>query len=154
MRPETTSHPIRHRTVAQRGFTVVAAIFLLVLFAGLAALMMTISTSQQGTSAQDVQGARAYQAARAGIEWGVYQWARNGACNASATPTFGGSLAGFTVTVTCANAGAGDAGAGAGNYLEGGATIQVRTITATAVTTGIAVGSLGYIERQIQVTVN
>ncbi len=57
----------------QSGFTIVSAIFILVVLAALGAFIVNISTSQQIGSALDVQGARAYQAARAGIEWGVYQ---------------------------------------------------------------------------------
>lgn len=131
----------------QRGFSVVAAIFLLLLFAGLAALMMTMGTVQHGTAAQDVRGARAYQAARAGVEWGIYQLTRNGACAASANPVFGGALAEFTVTVNCA-------AAGASPFVEDGNAVSISTITATAVPTGIVVGNLGYVERQIRVTVD
>ena len=56
-----------------RGFTIVSAIFILVVLAGLGAFIVNVSTNQQIGSALDVQGVRAYQAARAGIEWGVYQ---------------------------------------------------------------------------------
>ena len=50
-----------------------SAIFLLVILAGLAAFLVHISTTQSITSAQDIQGARAYHAARAGVDWGLYQ---------------------------------------------------------------------------------
>ena len=53
----------------QSGFLLVTAIFLLVILAALGAFILTISGTQQTSSALDVQGARAYQAARAGIEW-------------------------------------------------------------------------------------
>lgn len=56
-----------------RGFTIVSAIFILVVLAALGAFIVTVSTSQQTGSALDVQGVRAYQAARAGVEWGLYQ---------------------------------------------------------------------------------
>jgi MSHA biogenesis protein MshP len=56
-----------------RGFALVSAIFILVVLAALGAFILNISTNQQIGSALDVQGVRAYQAARAGIEWGVYQ---------------------------------------------------------------------------------
>ena len=55
-----------------RGFALVSAIFILVVLAALGAFIVSISTSQQIGSALDVQGVRAYQAARAGIEWGLY----------------------------------------------------------------------------------
>jgi MSHA biogenesis protein MshP len=56
-----------------RGFAIVSAIFILVVLAGLGAFMVSISSSQHIGSALDVQGVRAYQAARAGIEWGLFQ---------------------------------------------------------------------------------
>jgi len=61
------------RRSLQSGVTIVSAIFILVVLAALGAFIVTVSTSQQIGSALDVQGSRAYQAARSGIEWGVYQ---------------------------------------------------------------------------------
>jgi MSHA biogenesis protein MshP len=61
--------PIR----APRGFAIVTAIFLLVILAALGVGMLVFSKAQQTTSAYDVQGSRAYQAARAGIEWALYR---------------------------------------------------------------------------------
>ena len=54
---------------SQRGFVLVAAVFLLVVLAALGAFMVTFTNTQQLASAQDVQGSRAYWAARAGLEW-------------------------------------------------------------------------------------
>jgi MSHA biogenesis protein MshP len=56
-----------------RGFAIVSAIFILVVLAALGAFIVNISTTQQIGSALDVQGVRAYQAARAGIEWGLFR---------------------------------------------------------------------------------
>lgn len=56
-----------------RGFAIVSAIFILVVLAALGTFIVNVSTSQQIGSALDVQGVRAYQAARAGIEWGLFQ---------------------------------------------------------------------------------
>jgi MSHA biogenesis protein MshP len=86
----------------QAGIGLVSAIFLLVVLAALGVAMLTISTSQQTASALDVQGARAYQAARAGIEYGLYQQLRNNKCaNTSFALPAGSALNGFSVTVTC-----------------------------------------------------
>lgn len=110
------------RSRRQAGFAIVSAIFILVVLAVLGAAMVSISTSQQTGSAQDIQGARAYQAARAGLEWGLYKVQSTAAYNfgyTSSNPndrrcqdgTLGPSttsfqpaastLSGFTVTVTC-----------------------------------------------------
>lgn len=58
---------------ARKGFAVVTAIFLLVVLAALGVGMLMFSRAQQVSSSYDVQGARAYQAARAGIEWALYR---------------------------------------------------------------------------------
>lgn len=86
------------------GVGLVTAIFLLVVLAGLAVAMVALSTSQQASSTLDEQGARAYQAARAGIEWGLYQRLQKGwVCPAKQTIALpsDSSLAGFSVTVRC-----------------------------------------------------
>ena len=111
----------------QRGFTIISAIFILVVLAALGAFIVNISTSQQVGSALDVQGVRAYHAARAGLEWGLYQVQSSANYNFSygnpataagaadpnlrACPTSPASFTltaptftGFTVTVTCAAA--------------------------------------------------
>jgi len=85
----------------QHGFSLISALFILVVLAALGTFMVRMSASQHYTTAYAVQGARAFQAARSGIEWGVYR-AIGGNCEA--TNTFSASaagLAGFTVTVTC-----------------------------------------------------
>lgn len=128
-------------TTHQHGFAIVAAIFLLTVLAALGAFMLTFSNAQQLTSAQDLQGAKAYQAARTGIEWGAYQ-ALHGSCAGSAAITVGGWLAGLAVTVQCVSY---------GPYTEGGNTISIYDITSTA--TQGAGGTLGAIERQLKVTV-
>jgi MSHA biogenesis protein MshP len=94
----------------QDGVGLVTAIFLLVVIAGLAAALVSIFTSQQASSQLDQQGTRAYQAARAGIEWGIFRQVRGGGLCAIAdgktiTSTFAlpssSMLGAFTVTVTC-----------------------------------------------------
>lgn len=149
------------------GFVLPSAIFLLVILAALAAFLVRIATTQSITSAQDVQGARAYQAARAGVEWGLYQvldpanatvvaptdaaWPNMPACPADTTM----AVEAFSVTVQCAHypTGAG-ASSGPPTYAEMGATraLIVYQLTATARSAGSAVGTLGYIERQVAVS--
>jgi MSHA biogenesis protein MshP len=93
----------------QRGVSLVTAIFLLVVLAGLSVGIVTVVTTQQSGAALDVLGTRAYLAARAGVEWGLYQQLRNTAfCPAAgltATSSFalpaGSTLSKFSVSVTC-----------------------------------------------------
>jgi MSHA biogenesis protein MshP len=148
-----------HRARRQSGFSIVSAIFLLVVLSLLGALMLTFSTVQHSTASQDIQGSRAYHAARAGIEWGLFQLLRTGTqpapgCNPNAigAPQFasgtgtalGGTLATFNVTVTCIA----DPN---GPYIENGNATNIYTITATA-TSGASPGAEGYVERSLQVT--
>lgn len=147
--PEPVTRNPKHET----GFSLVTAIFLLVVLSGLGAAMMTFFTAQQQSSALDVLGARAYQASRAGIEWGAYQIAQSGvaggafagACQAGPTsqalPALTGTLADFSVSVNC----------GATSAVEAAATLWVYGITSTA--TRGAAGSADYVERQIQATI-
>jgi MSHA biogenesis protein MshP len=99
---------IRIRT-RQAGVGIVTAIFLLVVLAGLGVAMVSIYTSQQNSANLDLLGARAYQAARAGLEWGIFRQTRNGACDAerSFKMPAGTSLSDFTVVVTCRGQGGG-----------------------------------------------
>lgn len=61
----------------QNGFTIVQAVFVLVVLGMLGAYMVTMSTVQQATATQALLQARAYQAARAGLEWGIAQIIEN-----------------------------------------------------------------------------
>lgn len=83
------------------GFGLIAVLVILVMLAGMAAAIVSISTSQQSSSAQDVLAARAWQAARAGNEWGLYQALRNNQCAASSSLDLRADT-GFYVTVSCA----------------------------------------------------
>lgn len=93
----------------QYGFSLVSAIFIIVVLAGLGAFMVTLNSLQHATSSAALQGARAFQAAQSGIEWGVYQAIVAGtACSASPASTTTGpfglsapGLDGFQVTVIC-----------------------------------------------------
>lgn len=142
MRPEFH----RHRNA---GFVLPTAIFLLVVMAGLAAFLVQISVASQVGAAQDLQGARAYQVARTGIEAGLYSLSL-GTCN---TMTMGGvtGFSGFKVTWACSGT----------NFNEGGVARTIYQITSTAcITTGAScpsstaaeIASPDYVERQLVVT--
>lgn len=86
----------------QRGIGLVTAIFLIVGLVVMIAAAVQVVGAQAQTSGLDVQGARAYQAAKAGAEWAVFrarQVAPNHACSSTAVNI---SLPNsFTATVTC-----------------------------------------------------
>src|SRR5450759_1068271 len=134
----------------QRGFSLVSAIFLLVVIAALGTFAVTLSTTQQQSAALDVLGSRAYQAARAGIEWGEYQVLTPGGvinCGPLAAPLLnnvtltGTTLQNFTVTVNCGSAAAS----------EVGATVTMYKLDSTA-WQGTS-PSPNYVERQMSVTI-
>ncbi len=128
---------------SQRGFSLISAIFLLVVIAALGTFAVTLSTNQQQSTAQDVLGSRAYQAARAGVEWGAYQVLRNGNCTASpqALAALPNTLANFTVTVTCSSVAT----------TEGGAAVNIYQLTSIATLGTVATSN--YVERQMSVTI-
>lgn len=145
----TSKGSMRRR--AQRGFSIITAIFLLVVLAFLGVAMVTFSTSQHQSSALDVIGTRAYHAARAGIEWGAYQVlpasagafataCRAGTTSQGVTP-LPGTLSGFNVNVECS----------ATAHTEDAATITVYQLTSTASQGTVA--TPGYVERQMTVTI-
>jgi MSHA biogenesis protein MshP len=134
--------------VAQKGFAAIAAIFLVVVLAAMGAFMLTFSNTQQLTSAQDVQGTRAYWAARAGLEWGIgfvrAQPAGAAVCPASPTILAPAVIGGFTVVVTCNRL----------NYIEGGATVNIFQFTSLADNRPAVAGSLGFIERTLSASMD
>jgi MSHA biogenesis protein MshP len=149
----------------QRGFSLVAAIFLLVVLALMGALIASVTGMQQASGQLDVSGVRAYQSARAGIEWAAYQVLDPGnthnpaagfscstatptTCPTSPTnlPSLSGSLSGFTVTVTCALS---------ADTTESNRTVRVFQVVATACNQGTcpaASPTSGYVERRLEAT--
>ena len=150
----------------QAGFSIIAAIFLLVVLALLAAFIASVTGMQQSSGQLDVLGARAYQSARAGMEWSAWQvldpnnTLNAGSCSPIVMPTcpaspqnlpaLAGSLSGFTVTVTCAQT---------ADTTEGNRNVRVFQIVATACNQPSAgscpnvpppVPTNGYVERQVQ----
>ena len=86
----------------QRGFALVAAIFLIVVLSSLGVYMVRISGIQHQTVNVALLGARAFHAARTGVEWGVYQ-ALDGNCTTQTLNLTEGGLDGFDVDVTCSS---------------------------------------------------
>ena len=134
-------------TLRQRGFALMLAVFLIVTLAAIGVYLLTVSTAQVEAGTQDEQGARAYQAARTGIEWGAFQVLRNPPC--AAGPTDIPLPQGFAARVTCA---------AVGTETEGTTTFTVYLITSTGCnanpcTPTPASPSRTYVERQLQLTV-
>ncbi len=150
---------------SERGLSLVTAIFLMVVLALLGGFMLSVTAIQQSSMQFDVQGVRAYQAARAGIEWGAFQVLDpNNTVNTTCSPlnwpvtcvastnltSLAESLSPFTVTVTCA----------ATSATEGNRELRVYQLVATACNQPSAGAcpnaspTKGYVERQLQATLS
>ena len=149
----------------ERGFSLISAIFLLVVIAAMGTFAVTLSTIQQESAALDALGSRAYQAARAGVEWGAFQitqyqvagtaFAADCQSNTPNTitpalqPTLPAStqLSVFNVGVTCGATSSVD-------NVDGVTRTWVYQLVSTASgVEGAGVGSPNYIERQMRVTI-
>ena len=138
----------------QQGFSLVTAIFLLVVLATLMGYMVSLSVVQHTTIAMSVQGARALQAARAGLEYAVFQ-ALGAAAPAwcASTPDSVGftaaepALQSFSVSLSCSSS----------DHIEGGETVTFYELTALAEKGAFAQGSAAnpdYVSRRLRVTVS
>ncbi len=145
MCPDTSPKPCNR----QAGFGIVSAVFILVILAFLGVSITFMAGTQRNAVMIDILGSRAYQAARAGIDWGTYRALVSAACSVAPTNlTFpaASSLAPFTVTVTCTQS----------TTDEGGTPVVLYSIIANAcnLPTGGAcpngaTNSATYVERQV-----
>lgn len=88
----------------QSGFSLIAVIFILVVLALLGSYMVHLAGTQRTTTLYAIQGARAYQAARAGIEWASSKINADGNCSAvnGTSLTFPG-IDSFAVMLSCSS---------------------------------------------------
>lgn len=84
----------------ERGFALVAALFLMVIVALVVATMSRLAVNQNADGDLALQQARAYQAAQAALEWGISK-ARNGSCMSSGIDLSASNLAEFSAGVDC-----------------------------------------------------
>jgi MSHA biogenesis protein MshP len=150
-KPDLLKRPRR----SQRGFGAIAIVMMLVLLAAIAAAVVRLATAQQIGSAQEQNAARAAQAARAGIEWGLYQAFQGSwktCASASQTLDLSADL-GMRVAVSCSSS----------LYNEGESapgtpqTVRIYTVEAVACNAGGScpdasrVSSPAYVERRLQI---
>lgn len=149
-----TTRPERRAVVAapsDAGFALPSAIFLLVVLAGLAGFMVAISSSQQQAQVQDVEGVRAYWAAKAATDYAITLALApadtGGATSFAACPAGvpGGAIDGFTVTIACSRSPA------AGFLTENGVNLVAYTLQVVA--RKGALGGIGTVERSLSTVV-
>lgn len=140
---------------AQQGLGAIAAIMVLVLLAAISAAVVRLSVTQQMGGAQELGAAKASQAARAGIEWGLYQAFKGSwtTCSGASQTLDLSSDLGMRVTVSCSST----------LYNEGEsipgtpATVRVYTIDAVACNSTTScpdatrVTGPTYVERRMQI---
>lgn len=129
----------------QDGFALMAALFLLVVLGALGTYMVTISLVQQQSVSYTFLGARAYQAARSGIEWGIYQALSDRNCSSfpKNIDFADGSLVGFQTTITCSLT----------THLEKSTGFNIYNLSAVSETDTASFGSQDYVAREITVTI-
>jgi MSHA biogenesis protein MshP len=124
----------------ERGFSLVAAIFLLVVLAGLGVFGVRLNVLQQQTVTAELRGSQAFHAARSGVAWGAHQALAADAC-AAPTATLSlaeGATAGFRVTVSCSKS----------THTEGATLLCVFVFDVRA--EGGAYGGPDYVSRRVQ----
>lgn len=123
----------------QSGIALVGAIFIMVIISLLSQALLTITNTQRQTSLLSLQSARAYQAANAGIEWGLAKLINDAQCPTSSTLTLPTQ---FTISVSCQQH---------GTYIERNQPINIYHITATSQLGQF--GSIDYVSRTIDIEV-
>ncbi len=144
--------PARSPRSRASGFSLVSAVFIVVVLALLATGITMVLSLQQRSSALDVQSVRAYQSARAGLEWGAFQVLRvSPACFAARDIAMTGNLAGFTASVSCSSTA----------WTDGATSLTVYRLTANACNIpngtscpNAATANANYVERQLSLTLS
>lgn len=126
---------------SQRGFSLVPALFLLIVLAGLGTVAVRMSAVQSQTVALAMQSSRAHSAARAGIEWATHQALVSGTCNGGTLVLTQGGLAGFTVETSCS----------VSDHSEGASAVRVFVVEAFA--RAGTYGGPDYVSRRVRATV-
>jgi len=129
------------QTQRQQGFSLVPALFLLVVLAALGIVAVRMMGVQQQTVVLAMQSSRAYAAARSGIDWSAYQALVNGSCASSTLALTEAGLAGFSVDTSCSST----------THTEGPNTVRVYVIDAFAWSGSY--GTPDYVSRRIRSTV-
>lgn len=125
----------------QRGFSLVSAVFLLVVLAALGVYAVRLATLQQQTVTAGLRGAQAFEAAKTGVAWGAYRALNAGVCASSTLNLTEGATAGFRVAVQCTER----------THTEGTATIRVFVFDVRA-EAGLY-GGPDYVSRRLQTKV-
>ena len=123
---------------SQSGVALVAAIFLLVVLAGLAVYAVRLGTLQQQTVSSALRAAQAFHAARSGVAWAAHRAINSGWCGAQTFNLSESGASGFEVQVQCTSTA----------HVEGATTTTVYIIDTLA--QAGAYGGPDYVSRRLQ----
>ncbi|HSR62934.1 MAG TPA: hypothetical protein VLN56_05980 [Gammaproteobacteria bacterium] len=129
----------------QKGFSVLIAIALVVLFSLLGAYMATLTTVSGINTAGSAGAMQAWFAARSGVDWAVHRALTLNTCtgvNGQILNFSGGSMTGFQSAISCSET---------TGITEGPDTYNIYNISSLA--TRGAVGQENFVSRNITVTV-
>jgi MSHA biogenesis protein MshP len=133
-----TDAPRTPLRAVQRGLSLVTAIFLLVVLAGLAVYAVRINTVQRQGVTEGLRAAQAFHAARSAVEWAAYRAVNGGACAAATLNLTEAGTAGFAVSVACS----------VSTHTEGTSTVHVYVFDVHA--EAGAYGGPDYVSRRLQ----
>ena len=132
------------RCRAAQGFSLVSALFVLIVVSLAGTAMLSLVATERRTSTMSLLGTRAYYGARSGVEWAASKIASDPtACPAPVT-VFNlneAALRGYQVTVTCSFT----------DHLEGLVTTNVFRVVSVA-DRGVF-GQPDYVSRRIEATI-
>jgi MSHA biogenesis protein MshP len=130
---------IGHGLSRSAGFSLLTALFLLVVVAGLGGYLVSLATTQHLAGALAAQSSRAYYLAQSGLQWAAYRIQANpGACPAAGTSFL---LEGFTVSLDLCNR---------TEITEGSDTYAIYDLQISALSGEI--GDATYVTRSLRVT--
>jgi MSHA biogenesis protein MshP len=127
-----------HGRQRQRGVSLIAAVFLIVVLAGLAAFAVRIGTLGSQTVTAELRAAQAFHAARSGVAWAAHRALNGGWCGTQTLNLNEAGASGFDVEVQCTQSA----------HIEGGAVTNVFIIDVLA--SSGSYGGPDYVSRRLQ----
>ncbi len=112
----------------ERGFSIIAVVFLLVVLTGLGVVIVQLATTQHLGLLMAQEGRQAWYAARAGAEWGRHRILHADSCTAATL-----EVEGYTVTIACT---------ALPEVVEGSERLRVYHVDSTATRSDAAIGTV------------
>ena len=125
----------------QSGVSLVSAVFVIVVLAGLAVLAVRIGVLQQQSVNSSLLSAQAFHAARSGAAWASHRAINGGWCATQTLALTEGGASGFSVDISCVQSA----------HAEGASTINVYVIDVLAERG--TYGGPDYVSRRLQIKV-